>query len=42
MLFFNTLLSPVDSALLDYGNGLCDRFAALTVNGGNETSVLLD
>lgn len=34
--------SGSDSALLDYGNGLCDWFATLTINGGNETTVLLN
>lgn len=34
--------SGSDTALLDYGDGLCDWFATLTINGGNETTVLLN
>lgn len=29
-------------ALLDYGDGLCDWFATLTINGGNETTITLN
>ncbi|RZJ67206.1 MAG: hypothetical protein EOO50_06695 [Flavobacterium sp.] len=31
-----------NNALLDYGDGLCDWFATLTINGGNETTITLN